>query len=630
MKNFINYLKKHGILEYLINYYELNESRIQNIIYNIIDNLRFTQEINNQEILVDLFGLLYEENVHYRERKFLGEIYTPMAIIKYILDVIGFSFENKRTNKKIIDISCGSGSFLIYAVKILTENLIFNMKSKKNTELSIVDYKNIISKVQENIYGVDINPIACILCQINIQYTLFDLYNIIRKSDKNYQFPIFKIFNKNALKLLHQDNSHEIISTNFDLVIGNPPYLFIRDIPKRHRTLIENSNFKTGKGQYDYYQLFIEIGIKLLKNQGYLGYIVPDSLLALSNRNILRKYIYNTTKIKEIFHTGPKFDEPVVSNIILILQKEESEKNRENNIIKLKNSSSENLYYNEFVQKNIKNWDFRFLINLNKKDIIILDDLNKKFPKLKDIIKDESYKIILSRGVELGKDGKVIYCKKCERFYPLPKKELKCKECNTLLDKNLIETIIFENSIGNKTRNFKPYIHSINRYQIKKKKFIDISKKGINYKDLSIYEDRIIIRQLSQNNLICATYDKNLSLTSQSFYNLKITQSPLLEFNLYILGLFNSQLLSYYFIKSFGSYKKLFPRILIEKIKQLPIKIPITDREREIAKIIINKIKELLILYDDDIQNDVDSLIFDLYGIRMEKRKYISNALKTA
>ena len=178
---------------------------------------------------------------------------------------------------------------------------------------------------------------------------------------------------------------------------------------------------------------------------------------------------------------------------------------------------------------------------------------------------------------------------------------------------------------------FKKFLYSINRYEIKDNKYIDVSKNGINYKDLLIYEDRIVIRQLSQNKMICASYDRDFSLTSQSFYNLKIEQSPIDEFNHYfLLGIINSLLLSYYFIKSFGSYKKLFPRILIEKIKQLPIKIPKTEREREVARIIITKIKKLLINYDEKIQNDVDSLVFDLYGISTENRKYILNVLKNA
>ena len=162
-------------------------------------------------------------------------------------------------------------------------------------------------------------------------------------------------------------------------------------------------------------------------------------------------------------------------------------------------------------------------------------------------------------------------------------------------------------------------------------KNINIKKRGINYKNLDIYNNRIIIRQLSQNNLICAAYDDRLSLTSQSFYNLKIIQSPIPEFdNHYLLGLINSQLLSYFFIKSFGSYKKLFPRILIEKIKNLPIKIPDSIEERKIASDIAKNVK---LISGNDVNRDalesqIDVLVYKIYQISKLNKKYISNFMK--
>ena len=173
----------------------------------------------------------------------------------------------------------------------------------------------------------------------------------------------------------------------------------------------------------------------------------------------------------------------------------------------------------------------------------------------------------------------------------------------------------------------------MNRYKVKGIKFIDISKKGINYKNLESYKDKIVIRQLSQNNRICATYDKN-SLTSQSFYNLKILESPLPEFNnFYLLGIINSKLLSYYFMKIFGSYKQLFPRILIEKIKKFPIKLPKTPNELQISKSINDKVRKLL--FDDvsnnemnKLQTDIDILTFKIYQVQENNQLYISEVLK--
>ncbi|MHA1488955.1 MAG: Eco57I restriction-modification methylase domain-containing protein [Promethearchaeota archaeon] len=464
---------------------------------------------------------------------------------------------------------------------------------------------------------------------LNIHFTLFPIYQRIIESEIGFKAPVFRIFLKNALSLIKKGVGLVKHDNLFDFVVGNPPYLFIRDIPSDQRLIIENSAFKTNKGQYDYYQIFIELGIKLLKNQGKLGYIVPDSILALSNRLIIRKFIYNTTKIKEIYYTGPKFNDPVVSNIILILEKENNNLERKKNTIRTKLSD---LQENQILQEALNKWDFKFLIHLNDIDISIIEHLNNNFPKLKDLNKKIGFKLSVCRGVELAKTGEIIYCNRCEMYFPVPKKHLLCPECKSKLKIENLEKIIRDEIPDDKKEDFKSFLYSINRYQIKNNKYIDISKNGINYKDLNIYKDRIIIRQLSQNNLICATYDTNFSLTSQSFYNLKIHQSPIREFNhYYVLALINSKLLSFYFIKSFGSYKKLFPRILIEKIKTLPLKIPESPEERKIAIEIIEYVKKLLELNDKnqriigDTQDKIDSLVFDLYQISNDHREHISN-----
>ena len=628
MLNFIDYLKKDNIIETLISQ-EINKQSHKDFLKKIIDNIEKSQNLiqsssesinyKSNILNLDLFGNIYERILNHKERKALGEFYTSFSIVDYILNKIGYDYKDDIERKKLIDISCGSGSFLIQAIRRLIDRYKIIYNKKEIAEFSLKEAKSIIQGVKDNIYGIDINPIACVLCQLNIQSVLFDIFKIIRKYEDNFQFPKFNINNTNTLSCNERES--------FNFVVGNPPYLFIRDIPIEQRRLIESSDFDTKDGQYDYYQIFIELGIKFLKDQGFLGYIVPDSLLALSNRSSIRKFIYNSTKIKEVYHTGPKFDDVIVSNIILILEKERLKKNRERNIIQIHYGF---LKKHQITQKLIEKWDYKFLINLNSMDSVILDHLNNNFPKLSDLINSENFTILLSRGIELGKAGKVIFCTKCQKYLPLPKKELKCNVCNSSLNEDLIETIIYENFTRGKERNLKPFIYSINRYKIKDLKYIDIEKQGINYKNLKIYENRIIIRQLSEHNLISATYDKGFSLTSQSFYNLKILNSNAAEFNhLYVLGIINSTLLSYYFIKSFGSYKKLFPRILIEKIKDFPIKIPKTNEERNLARIIGEKVSLLLNSTEMNnnlnlnIQKKIDLLVFELYHIPTVNQEYI-------
>ncbi|MFW9820939.1 MAG: class I SAM-dependent DNA methyltransferase [Candidatus Thorarchaeota archaeon] len=306
--------------------------------------------IDNSDILTEF----YEKMRTHQEKKKYGEFYTPLSVVKYILDGVGYNSNSEIDTKKLIDISCGSGSFIIQAIRELIKSSLKIYNKKRVSDLTIEEAKNLISIVDRNISGIDINPVSCILCQINIYFTLFEILKLITSFEPDYCLPWFNIKNFNAL-LMSRDKT-------YDFVVGNPPYLFIRDIPSDHRSIIETYRFETNEGQYDYYQIFIELGIKILKQGGKLGYIVPDSLLALSNRSILRKFIYNKTKIREIYYIGPKFSEPIVSNIIIILEKEDKISERKNNLIKLKYA---NQLEKILLQNNIENWDYKFLIHLS-------------------------------------------------------------------------------------------------------------------------------------------------------------------------------------------------------------------------------------------------------------------------
>ncbi|MFW9872886.1 MAG: N-6 DNA methylase [Candidatus Thorarchaeota archaeon] len=634
MKDFIDYLREENVIEKLLNFYKIKkeawdrEELFRKVIRQLESSSNNLLERNLLGLPLstkDYFGSVYETILNKKERRSLGQFYTPNWIVKYIFKAIDYKYDSNIENKKLIDISCGSGSFIIHAVRILVSLYFRTHKLNQISELSVDRAKSIISNINDYIYGVDVNPIACILCQINMHYVLFGILRHIRKIDNTYAFPFFNIKYFNAFDI--RDNYQ------YDYVVGNPPYLFIRDIPIEQREFLKSKDLETTVGQYDYYQIFIELGMKILKNHGLLGFIVPDSLLALSNRSILRKYIYNTSKIREIYYVGPKFEDPVVSNIILILEKENDKKIREKNQIKVRFvNGEENIIHQDSLPKQ----DFKFLINLTMKDEKIIKYLKKEFPTLRQLMEDNRFKISLGRGVELSKSGEIIYCESCVQFLPIPKRGLICPQCKNILKENQKEKIIYNSIPTDNQNNFKMFIYAINRYLIKEYKYIDVSKEGVNYKEFDIYYNRIIIRQLSQNNYICAAYDSNLSLTSQSFYNLKIGQSTIREFDsFFLLGIINSTLLSYYFIKSFGSYKKLFPRILIENIKKFPIKIPESDQEKKIASKIIENVKSLL--YADrknseinvKIEKEIDDFVFALYKISNPNKEYILDFMRS-
>ena len=224
---FRDYLEKENIISRLIKYYNPNLTQEKfeernKFVCNLIEDLK-SMDLDMFNDDYDVISRTYENNKEHKVRKKLGEFFTPISVVNYILDKIGYNSESHLEEAKIIDISCGVGSFLIQAIRRLLTRYLIIFKRNTIHDLTEDEAKLIIEVINRNIYGIDINPTSCVLCQINIQYIIFDLIQHIQIIDEEYQVHHFNIENYNAMRV--------DILKQYDFVIGNPPYLFIRDIP---------------------------------------------------------------------------------------------------------------------------------------------------------------------------------------------------------------------------------------------------------------------------------------------------------------------------------------------------------------------------------------------------------------
>lgn len=87
------------------------------------------------------------------------------------------------------------------------------------------------------------------------------------------------------------------IKDGFDIVIGNPPYIGFHDVPNKE---YNRSHFYTANGKYDYYVLFIEQGIKLCREGGFLSYICPSYFYKRNYGKNTRQYLLSNTSIRYI------------------------------------------------------------------------------------------------------------------------------------------------------------------------------------------------------------------------------------------------------------------------------------------------------------------------------------------
>lgn len=131
----------------------------------------------------------------------------------------------------------------------------------------------------------------------NIEIDAFELnstaYNVLVQKYKNNS----KIRIKHTDTLLDQDL--DLICEfggKYDAIIANPPYGAWRDIESRKNI----KNIFDGLYSKESYSLFLYRCIKALKDGGRLSFIIPDTYLHLNRHKEIRKYLLESTRIKEI------------------------------------------------------------------------------------------------------------------------------------------------------------------------------------------------------------------------------------------------------------------------------------------------------------------------------------------
>jgi len=111
----------------------------------------------------------------------------------------------------------------------------------------------------------------------------------------------------------------------FDLVIGNPPYGILgskrypikvsREVKERYKHLYE-----TWRGKYNAYGLFIEKGVKLLKEGGRLVFVVPCTFMILDEFSKLREFLAKSGAVKIYYLGKDVFDKNVTVCVLVVIK----------------------------------------------------------------------------------------------------------------------------------------------------------------------------------------------------------------------------------------------------------------------------------------------------------------------
>lgn len=548
-------------------------------------------------------------------RKAGGVYYTPEYIVDYIVaNTVGEAIKGKTpdeiVNIKILDPACGSGSFLLGAYKYLLnyhKEYFLKNKTKKymGSRYEIIDESgNLALWVRKqilinNIFGVDIDSNAVEVAKLSLLLKSFeDSFNvneygqgsllnekILPSLDNNIKCGnslIGNDFYESHLDLddatLYKINCFDweeefksiFKGGGFDVVIGNPPYVFIKYVDwaddvkdyfssNYDITNKDNKSKSNQSGKINLYTLFIFRAIKLLKENGLFSFIVPNGLLRTTTYDMARKFILDNYHIDLIADLKDGVFKGVTAPTI-IFKFSKSHSNDDTKIIDanclVDGFVNESKYH--YINQSIflKNTSYTFSIFSNPKETVL-------FKKM------ESYNKYLGEITSEIIEG--IVCKKEQILLEKPNDPL----CRKFLE----------------GKNIKKYkIDFNNKYIIFDRKKLHRARPDEVWNS----DKKIIIQRISGglHPIVAALDTENYySFASTNLILIRDDFRDIYSYEL-ICALLNSKLINFYYVKNFTNASTLTVNISKTFLEKIPL--PLIDLNNKEDKEVNDKIVTLV------------------------------------
>jgi hypothetical protein len=310
-------------------------------------NLLFTYEL--RELSEDVMKELYQTLVDPKDRHDLGEYYTPDWLAARMCNAL----LSKSGEDAVLDPACGSGTFLYQAIQHKKRHLPATRRS--------------LERILGSVVGIDIHPLAVIVSKVNVLLALGDLFqkrsgpvsiqvylanSILPPAQQSFVehfsaeslTPALSPLGERVDRLgvffsrggpgegvarLPTDPEITQMPTSllnqFDVVIGNPPWLSFRFVEKGEyqdylkHLIVKEFGLLEGAGHLiTHLELgtlfFARCATLYLKRSGKIGFVLPRGIFAADQHDRFRRSygMGNTTltRVWDLEDVSPLFNVP--------------------------------------------------------------------------------------------------------------------------------------------------------------------------------------------------------------------------------------------------------------------------------------------------------------------------------
>jgi type I restriction enzyme M protein len=239
----------------------------------------------------DVKGAAFQKFVYAHQRGERGQFFTPDPIIELVVH-----FLDPKPDEIILDPACGTGGFLVRAMKYVWEKYFGHIRDKAKKREAEFDY------ALKHIRGIEINPPLAKVAKMRMILE-DDGYTGIFSANSLDEWDVIRREAKES------DVRGEVNKGKFDIIMTNPPFGTAGKITDR--TFLERFDlgwkWKKEDGKWKKQNklqnaqvpdiLFIERCLDFLKDGGRMGIVLPDGDLTNSTLSYVREYIKSRARI---------------------------------------------------------------------------------------------------------------------------------------------------------------------------------------------------------------------------------------------------------------------------------------------------------------------------------------------